>query len=167
MKKLLSLTLLAALVGCTTNQVIVTLDVAVASTDALVLSLAASGQMDPVTSAQVVAALSPLPGVAQMIVAELSSADSDVVRAQKISAALEPVLARIQALPPTAAAITSACLAAWQAFLAAYPVPATAARVGGASSTKFSAKDLNRIGEKVFKLTEDTSKLDQKVTLGR
>jgi hypothetical protein len=145
-----------------------TLDAAVVATDAAAVSLAASGQIDPVTSAMIVAAISPLPGAAQKIVAELSSADSDVVRAQIITATLQPILAKIQALPPTAQAITSACLVAWEAFLAAYPVPVTAARTGAvARSTAFKASDLERIGDHVFKLTEDVSKLDQKVTLGR
>jgi hypothetical protein len=146
-----------ALTGCTPANVLTTLDASVAATDALVVTLAATGTMDPAIAAEVVAVITPLPGISQQIVAEFSSADTDIVRAGKIAGWLAPVLKNITQLPPAAQAICAATLAAWQAFLAAYPVPAGVS--ASTKTTKFSASALNKIEVHVVKLTVDATRM--------
>ena len=147
------------LTGCTPANVLTTLDASVAATDALVVTLAATGTMDPAVAAEVVAVITPLPGISQQIVSELSSTDTDIVRAAKITGWLAPVLKNITQLPPAAQAICAATLAAWQAFLAVYPAPAALGSVASTKTTKFSASALDKIEVHVVKLTVDATRM--------
>ena len=160
--KLLTIALLIlclCLTGCAPGTVLTSLSAAVAATDALVISLAATGNMDPDVATQIIAVISPLPGISQQIVAELSSTDSNALRAAKVTALLAPVLARIDALPASARAIAAATLAAWQAFLSAYPVPAAGNLSASKQSTKFDAKALDKIRGSIVDLTDHAGEM--------
>ncbi len=140
----------------TPSDLVSKLNVAVAATDAAVVGLTIGGVITPETGAAIVAAVALLPGISQQIVAELSSADSDIARASKITALLNPVLANIKALPPTARLYVSAALAAWEAFLAAYPVPVASTNLQAVRSrVHFDAKALNQSLQGISKLERD------------
>ena len=124
------------------------------------IGLAAGGVVSPTVAAQVMAAVNQLPSVSQQIVAELSSTDSDIVRAQKITEWTAPVLAQIDALPPTAKMYANAVLMAWRAFLAFYPVPTPSMMLrADRHSTKYDAKRLDEIRDEVFSLTDNAGKV--------
>ena len=142
MKRILALALVLALVGCTTNQVLATLDAAVIASELAVTALAANGQISQENAAIVMSALSPIPDAASQIVAELASTDPDAIKAGKVAAITAGVVAGLQGLPPNVQVYVQAALAAWQKFLKAYPAP-----VAGPRTKTYTKFDEKRLGE--------------------
>jgi hypothetical protein len=121
------------------------LDNAIATTDALLVSLSATSPMDGAIKSEITSVVAPLPGISLMIVTELSLSETDAARAQQINQWLSPVLARLSNLSPTAKSIVGATVRDWQTFLNSYTVPLAATANSRMGATKFRAKDLNNI----------------------
>jgi hypothetical protein len=138
------------------------LNIAVAATDALMVGLVATKVISADTAAQIVSAFAPMPGIAQQIMAELSSPDSNIVRAQKITGWLAPELALIDKLPPNARTIAQGALAVWQTFLAYFNVPSTGQLQASKASASYSADKLDPIRGAIVDLTEHTAAAEAK-----
>ena len=94
-----------------------TLDTAILSTDALVVSMAVTGNVSPQTRAILTPVISHLVSVAQLVSMELSSKDSQELKLQRIKLWLEPTLARLADMPRTTKSITEPTLRDWQQYL--------------------------------------------------
>ena len=138
------------------------LNIAIAATDAAMVGLVANKVISPETGAQVVSAFALMPGIAQQIMVELSSTDSNLLRAQKITAWLAPEVALIDQLPPNARIYASAALSCWQVFLAYYNVPASGQMQASKASTRYAASKLDPIRGAIVDLTEHTAAAEAK-----
>lgn len=138
--------------GCTSNQVLVTLEASVAATEVLVASLAASGKIDPNTAAQIENAIVGLPVAFQGTSTELATTDPPGVKYAKIALLYAPTLTALNALPPTARAYASAVVAAIQSFLhAIQPPPGYKLE---RSSPAFRVGQYKHLDDRIFELTD-------------
>lgn len=108
---------MVALAGCSQDQVLASLEASVAATEALVVTLQATGQMNPTTASEIESAIAGLPAAFRETATELSSNDNDAEKAVKISGYYDSTIAALQVLPPDARAYASAISASIQAFL--------------------------------------------------
>ena len=118
--------------GCppaTPSSTLTALEASVAAAEVVVATLAATGKIDMGTAVMIEAAIAPLPGVFQETVAEMSSMDTDAMKAIKITGYFEPVLKSLNALPPTAQVWVTAVVSSIRAFLAYYPMPQAGAKL--------------------------------------
>jgi len=67
--------------GYASNPVLTSLDNAIATTDALLVSLSATSPMDGAIKSEITSVVAPLPGISLMIVTELSLSETDAARA--------------------------------------------------------------------------------------
>ena len=107
--------------GYASNPVLTSLDNAIATTDALVVSLAATSPMDGVIKTELTNVVAPLPGICTMIVAELSLNVPSSTRAGQINQWVTPTLARLSNLSPSAKLVALSTIRDWQIFLNSYP----------------------------------------------
>ena len=143
---------LLALFGCTSSQVLVTLEASVAATEALVVSLAATGNMSPVTAAQITAAIVGLPAAFQGTSDELATTDAAGVKYAKIALLYAPTLANLKVLPPAAQAIASAVVSAIGNFLKTL-TPAQLLAGSGASPA-LQVGNYENLSSRIVDLTE-------------
>jgi len=151
-KKIIAIASALMLMACTpTSQELVYLDGAVAAADAAVAVLTTQGDISPVVAAEVIAAITPIPGAASNIITEFNSSDTVAVKTAKIALLSQPVINSLSSLSPEAAPYVAATLAAWQFFLASVqpPSPALLPRTvaistsnAGTSNAKVSVKDV-------------------------
>ena len=162
MKKTLVVIILVmlALVACTPNQVLVTLEASVAATEALVVSLAATGNMDAATAAEITAAIVGLPAAFQGTATELSSTDSAALKYTKIALLYAPTIQRLQMLPPTAQAIVAALVSAIQTFLNA--IQPTAALRALPYTPALQVDKYKNLGDRIFNLTDKIALMQRK-----
>lgn len=159
--KISSLVLVAAfLVGCTSDQILITLKASVAATEVLVASLEATGKIPPGTANMIITAIQGLPDAYQLTSAELASTDPAALKAAKIAGYFSTTLTALNALPPEAQLWARAVTDAINAFLGKLTPPPglQAARTSPAMATGALAP----INDRVFSLTERISKLEQK-----
>lgn len=146
------LVLCLALGGCSSNQILITLEASVAAAEVLVASLAASGKIDPNTAAQIENAIVGLPVAFQGTSAELATTDAPGIKYAKIVALYLPTLNALDALPPTARAYASAVMAAIQSFLRAIqPPPGLKLE---RSSPAFQVGGYKHLDDRIFNLTD-------------
>ena len=125
----LALILCLALAGCpgstpvTPDQALTALEASVAAAEVLVATLGATGTIPVATAAEITAALIPLPGIFHQTAQEMAGADSDVVKALKITEYFQPEIQALNSLPPAAQVWTNAVLSAIKAFLGFYAAP--------------------------------------------
>ena len=143
---------LLALFGCTSSQVLVTLEASVAATEALVASLAATGNMSPATAAEITAAIVGLPAAFQGTSAELATTDPAGIKYAKIALLYAPTLERLKVLPPAAQAIVSAVVSAIGNFLNS--IAPTAGLKASSTSPALQVGNYKNLSTRIVDLTE-------------
>jgi hypothetical protein len=151
--RLLALVVFAALVGCTSNQVLVTLEASVAATETLVASLAANGEIPAETAYEISTAIAGLPTAFQQTKAELDTTDSAALKSTKIALLYIPTLQAIDSLPPGARAYAVAISAAIQSFLKAI-TPATTGLQASPTSPAIDIGSYKHLDDRIFELTD-------------
>ena len=164
MKVILVLAVVACLglAGCTTDQRVLTFNAAIAATEVAVTALGQAGELPQATVILIVNAIAPAPAVASAVIQEIDSTDSDVVKAQKITADAAPLLANLKSLPPEAAAISQMVLDAWTAFINSVQPTAMAKGVAKVTSTElnwYTRHKLNGIQTRVNTMAVKIKKL--------
>ena len=108
---------MVALAGCSQNQVLASLEASVAATEALVVTLQATGKMSPATASEIESAIAGLPVAFRQTATELTSNDNTAEKALKISGYYASTIAALRMLPPDARVYATAITASIQAFL--------------------------------------------------
>ncbi len=145
------LVLCLALGGCSSNQILITLEASVAAAEVLVNTLP---NIPPDVRANVSAAVAELPQAFQLTARELDSTDSAGVKAAKITAYYADTLVRLKALPPAAQIYAVPIVNAINAFLKAlYPV-ATSKAMAGPTSPALQVSEYKHLGDRIFNVTE-------------
>jgi hypothetical protein len=154
MKKTLAVVVLTllALIGCTSSQILTTLEASVAAAEALVVTLTATGNMDPVVAAEITAAIVDLPRAFQGTSVELATTDPPAIKYSKIALLYAPTLANLRVLPPAAQAIVSTLVAAIEKFLQSIAPPV--GLQAGRSSPAFQVGQYKHLDERIFALTD-------------
>ena len=126
----LVLVLCLALAGCpgstppvTPDQALTALEAVVASAEVVVVALGATGTIPADLAAEISVALVPLPGIFSQTAQEMATADTDVVKALKITEYFQPEIQSLSMLPQAAQVWTGAVMSAIKVFLGFYVVP--------------------------------------------
>ena len=138
---------MVALMGCTQNQILATLEASVAATESLVASLQIAGKLNPTVADAIENAIADLPAAYRETAAELASSDNAAVKAAKVTGYYSATIVALRMLPPEAQIYATAISTSIQAFLLGLqPAQATGALATGVESGKFDEKRLNAIG---------------------
>jgi hypothetical protein len=138
---------MVALMGCTPNQILATLEASVAATESLVASLQIAGKLSPTAANAIENAIAGLPAAYRETAAELASSDNAAVKAAKVTGYYTSTMVALKMLPPEAQTYATAISASIQAFLSGLqPAPAVRSFTPGVESGRFDAKRLNAIG---------------------
>ena len=146
--------------GCTSGQVLVTLETSVAATEALVVSLTVVGNIGPVTAAEITAAIVGLPKAFQQTSAELATTDAAAIKYAKIALYYAPTLESIKLLPPAAQVYASALVAAIQTFLDA--IAPAAALSAGKTSKSLQVSQYHDLGNRISLLSSKIAAMQKK-----
>jgi hypothetical protein len=138
------------LVGCTPNQILVTLEASVAAAEVLVATLP---NIPPEVRAQVTAALVELPDAFQETSSELATTDAAGVKFAKITVFYAGTLLKLKALPAAAQPYVSAIVNAINSFLRALAPPATALRASP-TSPALRVGTYKNLSDRIVTLTE-------------
>ena len=149
-KTIASLALLLALAGCTSNQILITMEASVAAAELLVNTLP---NVPPEVRSGVSAAVAELPQAFQATATELASTDSAAVKAAKIGSYYATTLLKLKALPPAAQPYVTAIVAAINIFLDKLQPAATALKASP-TSPALQVSEYKHLGDRIFQLTE-------------
>ena len=136
------------IVGCSSSQILVTLEASVAAAEVLINTLPG---IDPALRVSISAAISELPVAFQGTQAELATTDSAGVKFAKISVLYAGVLANLKALPPAAQVYVSAIVSAINIFLQAITPPAGLQT--GRSSPALDVGSYKHLGDRISALS--------------
>lgn len=157
---------MAFLMGCSQNQILLTLEASVAATETLVATLQVAGKIDAATASAIENAIAGLPAAYQETAAELSSVDNQATKTVKIAGYFAETLVALKVLPPEAQVYAVAIQASIQVFLTSLSETLTpATRSLSPSSAKagtvvqFDAKRLNAIGSRAALLSQQITEL--------
>ena len=161
-----------ALAGCpgstpvvNPDQALTALEAAVASAEAVVVALGATGVIPVATATEITVALTPLPAIFQQTAQEMASADTDVIKALKITEYFQPEIQALAMLPPAAQVWTNAVLSGIKVFLSFYVVPSgmtLATAPQGGHVTTFDPTHLSTVVLKIGKFDTDLKALPRR-----
>jgi hypothetical protein len=152
-------------VACTQNQILASMEGALAATQVTLTVLEAENPANAPLYAEISDAISNLPSAFQATSIELSTNDPEALKYTKIASYFAASLQNIDSLPPDARAICKGIVDAIQAFLGTLQ-PATSSKSvtatnAGSKPIIVPAKDLSTI----YSITERLNKLREKSIL--